>query len=321
VAADNSVSQVVILDTLGRQVETFGQLGEGPGDLNLRNMAGGTNRLALLDGGSIVVTDVRHTKVFSREGLLRQWIKVDSLSTLDRFDMQVFPLGRTSFIATRTGKQHGGANEQDLEDRTRLTLVRVDLSTDPPTLHNLGFLRNSYVLMQPAVPFPGYQAYRASYRRSWGGFTTGAVAVSWKRFGVCYFDWTGKVAAAHSLDAKRLRVDARERERVLKEEMGTSGHVPFQKATAEELYGDHWPLEGPLYVDVVSDRDGTTWAFRRTQNDGRMVDVYGPSGYRGSFAPEGLHLPFLLADSMAFYVDLETATIIVERINGWSTQP
>lgn len=317
VALDNSVSQIFILDTLGHRVAILSQYGDGPGDIDLKNMAGGTNRLALLPGGDIVVSDVRHTKVFSHEGTLRSWIVVDSLSTLDRWDMQLAPIDSTRFIAVRTGKQHSIPGGRALAERTRLTLVKVDLSTQDPKLSDLGNLRNSYVMLQPNEPFPGYQAYRLAYRRSWAGSDAGVVAISWKRFGVCYFDWTGRVRAAFQVDAKRLRVDKAERERVLTEEMGTAGRVPFQTATAEELYGDRWPSEGPLYVDLVSDPHGTTWALRLTQGGGRVVDVYTQSGYRGSFVPASRRLPLVLADSMAFGFNPETGTLDADHIIDW----
>lgn len=311
-AADNSTSQVVVLDTLGRRTATIGRFGEGPGDLNLQNIDGGTNRLALLGDGSIVVVDARHTQVFTHDGRPQARFRTDSLSTLNRFDMQLAPVGAGGFVFPITGKQHSGTT--DFNDRTRLALTRVDLVDRTPTQTMLGSLRNSYVMLAPTNPFPGYQPYRAGYRRSWGGYKAGIVAVSWKHFGICYFDWTGRVVSAYSLNADRLRVDDEEKERVLKAEMGTTGHVPFLKATAAELYADHWPTEGPFYTDLVVDDEGSAWLLRRRQDDSQVVDVYGPAGYRSSFVAPKNHLPLVLADSLAFYFNRETGVIDIDDV-------
>lgn len=311
VVADNSVSEISILDTLGRRLGTIGRYGEGPGDIDLRNMDGGTNRLTLLSDGAIAIADVRHLKVFAPNGQLKHWLKVDSGSTLDRFDMQLEATGQGELIAVRTGKQHIAS--LDFDERTRLTLVRVENTSRTPTMTAVGELRNSYSMLKPSDPFPGYQPYRRGYRRSWGTYSSGVVAQSWKHFGLCYFDWTGEVIAAHAVSARRIQVDAAERERVLKAEMGGPGPVPFLHTTAEALYRDNWPKEGPLYVDVVAREDGLVWALRWTPELGQIIDVFSLNGYLGSFAPKLGGLPVLLRGSLAFAIDPETGDLTVDE--------
>lgn len=310
IAADNTVSEIAILDSLGGRLGTIGRYGQGPGDIDIRNMAGGTNRIALMPSGAIAVQDVRHLKVFAPDGQLLHWLQVDSATTLARFDMELLATGDGDLIAVRSGKQHNGTDA--FEERTTLTLVRVRLGGAAPAVSELGKLANSYVMLKPTEPFPGYQPYRRAYRRSWGGFPLGIVAQSWKRFGVCYFDWAGNVVAAHSLDATRLRVDAAEKERVLLAEMGGPGPVPFLHTSAEDLYQENWPQEGPLYTDIVVREDGTAWALRWTSAAQQMIDVFTPGAYVGSFRAAGGGLPFLLRDSMAFSIDNETGNLVVE---------
>ena len=308
--ADNSVSEISILDTLGRRLGTIGRYGEGPGDIDLKNVDGGTNRLALLPNGEIAITDVRHLKVFAPDGQVLKRLRVDSSSTLDRFDMQLEATSEGDLIAVRTGKQHVGA--LDLDERTRLTLVRVNATSPTSTMTVLGDLKNSYSLLKPSNPFPGYQPYRRGYRRSWGAYPSGVVAESWRYFGLCYFDWTGRVIAAHAVGARRVQVDAAERKRVLMEEMGGPGPVPFLHTTAEALYRENWPEEGPLYVDLVVRDDGLVWALRWSPESKQIVDVFDPSGYQGSFSPRQRGLPLLLRDSLAFWADAEAGDVTVD---------
>lgn len=270
----------------GHVVRSFGQEGQGPGDLEVNPMLGGlrTNRLVLMGDSAVAVADMRYVKLFDRQGTLRrQWL-MDTTSASSPFDLSLARLNDSVLLSPYSGRWHGPRS--DMASRTLLQLLQLPAGTGRANPSPYLRLRNNLAVFDSLHVGSSDLPYRNAYGRSWGAAPHQLDFISWRIFGVCSAAPDGTIRALGRPAVDRYPVDAEERERVLKEDFG-GGHtrLPMIGKTGTELYEGHWPALGPVYLDLVvaHDSSGAIWATRRDNTGRQIVDVYGKDGYVGSF--------------------------------------
>lgn len=309
---DHGASSVIELDQQGKTLRTFGRDGDGPGEFRFDQPGGYRgNRLVLLGDSAFAVLDARAVKLFTRNGRFIGSAVVDSNIGGSYEDASLAYAGAAGLITTRTGRwRYDGTG--DSVRQARLDLVTVQFDGKHSTQRLLGSLQNSTAA--PGQQSEGAIPYRGAYHRSWGYGAGEIVAVSFRLFGICRFDLAGHLQRADALAAKRLEMDAAERQQVLDDEQG-GGHtvMPFIHVTGEEYYRGHWPDAGPLYTDIVVSPDGTAWARRRMPHGKAVVDVYSPTaGYQGTFPAQDRQIPALLRRNRAYSLE-QYGMVIVDQ--------
>jgi hypothetical protein len=202
----------------------------------------------------------------------------------------------------------------DTTRSVRTSLAFRTVNTETFAGKTLFHADNNWVLVDSIGGYPSPHPYMSEYRRAWDGDTSRVVIFSYKSYGVCFFDGSGQLVAAHKRNVAPYPIDRTEQDRALAAGFGTSNHdlpLPFLRRSAREAYEGKWPKHGPLYTDIVLSDDRTVLLLRRVSADRVLVDVFGETrGYVGSFEPPVPELPRRVRAGTAMAVDREELRLI-----------
>ena len=272
--------QLLTLDTAGRVRSKVARPGEGPGELLLSPVYIGSRQKFRSDSGHrILVLDDRRAQIFDGNQLSRQ-VRLDSLAPA---------LGTDAHVA-RT--QHGWLvslarrGQPDMNGQSQVRLFLIQDTPPSPQATLIAFVRN--VLSEHGASGGSITSdypYDRLFRRTWDASGLTVAILAYRRFAICFHP----LAEADSwrawiLTAPPRKVDAAERDRVLRERFGrSSGPVPMAGGRIEDVYKGKWPDYGPFYYDLTA-LTGTLYAaLRLDAGPGVAADFFDVvRGYRGT---------------------------------------
>ncbi len=296
---DVRLGQVSVMDTVGSVQQQFGRFGRGPGEFNFLPLwAFTTNRLAVFPEG-FAVADVQSIYWYGRNGRYQSTLRKYRTPLVGTHDVHLAHLDG-ALVASESGKGDLSSNDRDI--RTALSVEAI-VPNRPGSWRGALALRNGWVHLEEIVGYPEQRPYMNSHRRTWDANGAFLVALSYDRFGLCFFDASSLPVASYALDLQPDRVDAAERERELRRHVrDPDASQPFIGVSQRQRFEGKWPKHTPFYLDVVLGSDSIAWAMRRSAGSA-IADLYHlRTGYRGSFRlPDG-RLPAIVRSNIAWFI-------------------
>jgi len=303
---DMSNRRIAQVDSTGRLLRQFAQSGEGPGDLSFPIPTWTTaSRLALTGNGHLLAVDRRSLKAYDTEAekVAVEWDQpVTSFYEANNEGMHLAYVGGQRVLFSESGKRQYRDSTRDV--RTAVRISAIDVATKRSQTM---FRADNPLSLRAHIPrIPPRMPYDDEYRRLWDADSTALVIYSYRRYGVCFFDSAGELAAAHSRGTRSYPVDDAERSRVMTELFGTRHDVPLPVIgkTAIEYLANKWPEHGPFYTDVVRIPGEGALLLRRVSATKVVGDVISETrGYLGTIdLPLGI-LPRRVSNGEAITID------------------
>ena len=313
---------VVVYDTLGNTVASYGGIGEGPGEFQGQGGdhgggGGQYNQLASLGDGYVLVHDLGPVHLFTAAGGF-----VDRVSTSAEIEgpfavRHLAGIGENQAVAAITG----GVRSLDSPHKTgRQTLGVLTAGPDGLVPRPLAFARNRFS-DRSYTSFPPRSPYDSWTRRLWDARPGLLATLPSESAGICLFDPDDVgLKAAIRLDVPQARVDRAERRRVIGELQDRLPRPPVVGGTWEDFYS-FWPEHLPIGLDVVVGPGNAIWVERATGPSTRVVDVYdGELGYLGTGTLPFDRLPIGFDDRCAYVVTTQPAGEIISELPFYGLQ-
>lgn len=313
---------VVVYDTLGNMLASYGGIGEGPGEFQgQRGDHGGGggqyNQVASLDDGYVLVHDLGPLHLFTADGEFVNRVGTSAEIEGPFAVRHLAGIGDRRAITAVTG----GVRQLDSPYKTgRQTLGVANAGPDGLALQPIAFVRNrfsdrSYTSFSPRSPYDGWT------RRLWDARPALLATLPSESAGICLFDPDDlELDTAIQLAVPNIRVDGAERRRVIRELQDRFPRPPVAGGTWEDFY-PFWPEHLPIGLDVVAAPGNAVWVERATGPSTRVVDIYDDElGYRGTAALPFDRLPIGFDDRCAYVVTSEPAGESVSELPFYGLQ-
>jgi hypothetical protein len=283
---DAEGGQVTTLDGTGKLVSSLGRVGEGPGEFRFSPVyIGSRQKFRAASTHRVMVLDDRWAQIFDGVRPVRQ-VRLDSLAPVLGTDAHVARVsgGWVVSLARRGQAAPAGAGQ------VRLFLVS-DTSTRSVAVPIARVKNVLGVYLPTAGSITAAYPYERLFRRTWDASGHTLALISYRHFAVCFRSiGAPDFWQVWSLTANRRRVDASERDRVLRERFGrSSGPIPIAGGRIEDQYLGKWPAFAPYYHDIMVLNDSTYATLRLSPIRGTTADLFSVGrGYLGSVSiPDG----------------------------------
>jgi hypothetical protein len=307
---------VVVLDTAGRTKQSFGALGNGPGEWSFIPIARSTkNRLAVLPEG-LAVADTRGVHWYSRSGKYRKTLQRYFSTLAGAYDGHLAAVDGT-LLGSESNQGRMSALGRD--ERTALTVRALPIEGDPQKGQWSVELRNDWIRLAEIGRLPSQRPYLRSYRRTWDAQADQLAMLSFEHYGICVLSHSKNTRAAFALDIPANLVDARERDRELRRTYRDPDKIlPFLNVTARQLFEGKWPSHTPRYIDVTIGDDSVVWALRVDEGK-TMADLFdSQQGYLGSLEMQDGRLPSLVRAGLAWFAQPDSLGL--ELFTAWDVR-